>query len=147
MISSSSIPAPITAHKGQGRLRCWGRGSASIEHDRLVPRVIDFPIDDAIVDLIYDVKDTNVTFDVPIAYDVSIASDVPVASNVLVTIDVLIALDVPIAFEVQVTSDVPLDVYITSNVHASNVTYQRRPIHKRRAPPYGTWSLQLTIVL
>ena len=140
MISSSSIPAPITTHKGQGRLRCWGRGSASIEHDRLVPRVIDFPIDDAI-------KDTNVTFDVPIAYDVSIASDVPVASNVLVTIDVLIALDVPIAFEVQVTFDVPLDVYITSNVHASNVTYQRRPRHKRRAPPYGTWSLQLTIVL
>ena len=64
MISSLSILTPITPHRGQGQVRCRGRGSAYIEHDGLVSHVTDCPLDDAIVDLINDVKNTNVVFDV-----------------------------------------------------------------------------------
>ena len=160
MISSLSILTPITPHRGQGQVWCRGQGSAYIEHDGLVSHVIDFPLDDAIVDLIDDIEDTNVVFyvpnatDIPIVSDVSIALDVLVAYDVLIASDVLVAInvsiasDVPVASEVQLAYDVPFDVHITFDVHASiNVTYQRCPRRKRRALPCGTWSLQLMIVL
>ena len=48
MISSSTIPPLVQPHRGQGRVRCRGRGSTPLEHDGLVPHVIDFPLDDII---------------------------------------------------------------------------------------------------
>ena len=40
MISSSSILAPVVPHKGQGRVRCQGKGSTHIQHDGLVPLML-----------------------------------------------------------------------------------------------------------
>ena len=48
---------------------------------------------------------------------------VPVASDVLIVFEVPVAFKVLFASEVQATSNVSFDVYITSNVHAFNVTY------------------------
>ena len=85
-----------------------------------------------------------IAFDVQAACDVSVASDDPIASDVQAACDVLVAFidliasDVQAACDVQATCDVPLDVHITSNVDASNVTYQICPRRKRRTAPCDT---------
>lgn len=71
--------------------------------------------------------DVQAACDVSVAFDDQIAYDVQAACDVLVTFVDLIAFDVQAACDVQATCDVPLDVHITFNVDASNVTYQICP--------------------
>ena len=82
--------------------------------------------------------DVQAACDVSVAFDDQIAYDVQAACDVLVTFVDLIAFDVQAACDVQATCDVPLDVHITFNVDASNVTYQICPRRKRRTAPCDT---------
>ena len=64
MISSSFTPTLVVLHQCQSLVWCRGQRSERIDDIVLVSHVIDFPLDDVIVELIDDVEDTNVVFDV-----------------------------------------------------------------------------------